>query len=66
MKRPDTSDIVVHHTVEVKCFANEYGDVWFSREPHEWEGGDQVRILIPRAYVPGLIAHLQTLMAESD
>ena len=60
------SNIVVHHTVEVQCFVNEDGDVWFSRERNKWDSQGRVNILIPRADVPGLIARLQAVLAEGD
>jgi hypothetical protein len=58
------SNIVVPRADEVWCFTNEGGDVLLARDPNEWEGSERITILIPRANVPGLIDHLQALMAE--
>jgi hypothetical protein len=58
------SDVVVRFAHEVVCSTDVDGDVVFSRDPNEWEGSHRITILIPRANVPGLIDHLQALMAE--
>ena len=60
------SNIVVRSASEVWCYTNENGDVLLERDPNEWEGSEQMTILIPRANVLGLIAHLQALMAKGD
>ena len=60
------SNIVVPSADEVECFVNEGGNVVLARDAYPWEGDDRVKILIPRANVPDLIAHLQSLLAEGD
>ena len=60
------SNRVVRSAAEVWCYTNGDGDVLLARDPNEWEGSERVTILIPRANVPGLIAHLQSLLAEGD
>jgi hypothetical protein len=58
------SNIIVQQAEEVRCFLDEDGDVVFVRAPYEWESSEQVSMFFPRACVPGLIKHLQALMAE--
>jgi hypothetical protein len=58
------SNVVVQSAAEVWCYRNEGGDVVLARHPNKQEGTNTITILIPRANVPGLIAHLQTLMAR--
>ena len=60
------SMVVVRQADEVECFLNEDGDVLLARKPHEWEDCEQVSIMIPRACVPGLIEHLQSLLSDGD
>ena len=66
MSNINASNVVVRHADTVWCGDDGTGDVFFARDPYEWEGSERITIRIPRANVPGLIAHLQALTTKGD